>query len=300
MTGGSGFIGRHVIRALLERGFEPTVFTRRQLEIPGCGLFLGDILDKEACIEAVGRHEAVIHLAGVLGTQELSARPHDAIQNNISGALNIFEGIRLHRRRAMFLSVLNAQAKNPYAISKYAAEKFALMMNKEFATKIGILRAGNVYGPRQKNYPVKKFIPSFIEAAAQHRDITLYGGGNQVSDTVFVDDLARACTFMLTAPNVDFQDVYEIGSGKEIRVIDVAREIIEIIGSRSSMKSAPLRSGEDLSQPLVANLQKLTDLGFDTKNFTDLRSGLRVTIQQYLQDLRESGNSRPGVEASLS
>ncbi|GAI46733.1 unnamed protein product, partial [marine sediment metagenome] len=148
-------------------------------------------LDNDSVIEAVGHSDGVIHLAGILGTAEMMENPIEPIDVNIIGSLNVYEACRMHKKRAVYISVGHYWMNNPYAITKYADERFALMYNKERNTKITIVRAYNIYGPRQKMKPVRKIIPNFIVPALQNKDITVYGGGNQVVDMIFVEDAAE-------------------------------------------------------------------------------------------------------------
>ena len=153
--GGHGFIGSHTVEKLRNHGIKVTIFDYKSQNFNGKhgNNFLGNILDIESVIESVGLHDGIIHLAGLLGTQETINQPLSIVETNVKGSLNIFEACKIHKKKAVILSVGNYWMNNPYAISKSTAERFALMYNKEFSTKIAVVRGYNIYGPRQKTQP---------------------------------------------------------------------------------------------------------------------------------------------------
>ena len=160
VTGGNGFIGKHVCARLVELGHVATVFDRLWAHAEGSyGAYLGNVCDAQAVDQAVYHHDAVIHLAGVLGTQETVANPLPAVETNIVGSLNVFEACARHNKRGVYIAVGNHWMNNPYSISKTTAERFALMYNKERGTKIAVvrgsqrLRAGAEGGAGTKDHP---------------------------------------------------------------------------------------------------------------------------------------------------
>lgn len=127
VTGGSGFIGGYVTRLLLSKGCRVTVLDRRVKppgeRIPGTDVFLGDVRDEGAVTEAVSTCDGVMHLAGVLGTQETVADPRVATETNVMGSLNVFRAVRTRNVRCVYITVGNHWMNNPYSISKTASER---------------------------------------------------------------------------------------------------------------------------------------------------------------------------------
>ena len=154
VTGGTGFIGTWVVKAIIERGHTPLVFDHHdRRRTHGAETFFGDIRDDVAVEEAVAHADGVIHLAAVLGTQETIANPRPAAHTNILGSLNLFTAVRHYDLPAVYIAVGNHWMNNTYSISKTTAERFALMFNAEEGTRIAVVRALNAYGPGQKPTP---------------------------------------------------------------------------------------------------------------------------------------------------
>ncbi len=282
VTGGSGFIGSYVVKSLLKKGFNVNSLVRKVGDSENkINLFYGNILDKDSVIEAVGHSDGVIHLAGVLGTSETMKRIENSVEVNVIGSLNLFNACHLHKKRAVYISVQNYWMNNPYAISKYTAERFALMYNKESGTKIAILRACNVYGPGQKMSPVKKIIPNFTISALTGEDITIYGSGNQVVDMIYVEDIAEILVRAIVLDHGIYNMIFEAGYGKGIKAIDIANIIIKKTGSSSKIKKIEMRPGEDPENRVVSDINTLKPLKIDQNSLIPLEKGLDITIEWY-------------------
>src|ERR1035441_9935846 len=157
---GFGFIGRHVCRELKHRGHSVAVLDRRPDVVSAMELgvqpVIGDIRDGALMRQVIPCYDGVIHLAGLLGTAELVDDPAAAVETNILGALNVFQGCRNARGlgrqvRCVHITVGNHFMDNAYAITKSTSERFARMFNIEHGTDIRVVRALNAYGPYQKS-----------------------------------------------------------------------------------------------------------------------------------------------------
>ena len=133
---GAGFIGSHLVELLLEKGYEVSILDRYPRTdkswFSDVRLFLGDVRDRGLVKEAVIQQDGVINLTGILGTMETIDDPFPSVDSNITGALNVYEACRPSRSipngiKAVQISVGNYFMNNTYAITKYTAEKFALM-----------------------------------------------------------------------------------------------------------------------------------------------------------------------------
>lgn len=280
VTGASGFIGRHVVKQLADRGHKPLMFDRTG-QVPGLrhALFLGDIRDRNAVEQAVYSSEGVIHLAGILGTQETVANPFPAVETNILGGLNVFEACAQHQKRAVCITVGNHWMNNPYSISKSAVERFALMYNKERGTKIAVVRALNAYGPGQKARPVRKIIPNFILPALKGEPLVIYGDGSQRMDMIYVQNVAHILIEALLRPHGQYDKVFEAGTGVALTVNEIALMVLRLCASSSRIEHVPMRPGEEPGSTVIANRKTLAPLGI--KSLTPLDVGLRPTIAYY-------------------
>lgn len=292
VTGGNGFIGRHVIEALNKRySVSVTLFDRKLHAFGVLGAeheILGDIKDPEAVLEAVSQHDGVIHLAGLLGTKETVEYPLPTVQVNVLGSLNVFEACRRHDVPCVDITLGNHWMNNPYSISKSCAERFAFCYNKEHGTRIAVVRGMNVYGPGQKLGPVKKLVPTIVWAALKGDDIFVYGDGEQVADMIFVEDIAEILVRALLEQHGVYDREFQAGCGLNTTVNEIVDRVKEITGSPSLVRYKPMRAGEQPNAVVKADREnwQLERLGWKYEDFTTLADGLKRTVEYY-NDLLE-------------
>ena len=281
ITGGNGFIGRYVCEVLRERGHEPVRFDRKADSAD----ILGDIRDAVAVSQAVAESDAVMHLAGVLGTQETVQNPEPSVQTNIMGGLNVFRAIQEYDVPAVNICGANWWMPNPYSITKKAAEMFALMANKEWGTRIALVRGLNVYGPGQKAYPVKKIMPNLIEPALRNEPITIYGDGTQTMDMIYVTDVAEILVDALEKPHGVYDSVLEAGTGRETSVNDLAEAVLAEFGREAvegeTVIHTKMRPGEPEHSVVMGDPSTLAPLGWSEADMVTLEDGLKRTIAWY-------------------
>ena len=241
---------------------------------------LGDIRDASAVDLAVSTSDAVMHLAGVLGTQETVDDPLPAIETNILGGLNVFKAIRRYQVPAVNIAAANHWMWNPYSITKKAAERFALMANKEWGTKIALIRGLNVYGPRQKAYPVKKIMPNLIIPVLEGRPIVIYGDGEQVMDMIWVEDVAEILVRALVQKHGVYESVMDAGTGRKTTVNELAQAVIEMMGE-GTIEHVPMRPGEADHSIVLGDPSTLAPLNWSPDDFLPLEDGLKRTIASY-------------------
>lgn len=286
VTGASGFIGKHTVSRLLDTGHEVLRFDRR-----GPTDFLGDIRDAVAVSEGVALSDAVIHVAGVLGTAETIDNPMPAIETNIIGGLNVFQACRQYKKRCVYITVGNYWMHNSYSISKTTTENLAWMFNKEHGTEIAVVRALNAYGPGQKAAPVRKIMPNFVIPALRGDPITIYGDGTQIMDMVYVEDVAdilvRALTvdhgrYTYTPQRGEFNTVkFEAGTGDPTTVNDIAAAVLAEVGG-GSVVHVPMRGGEPEHSVVLGDPDTLRPLynGYRPR-LIDLENGVARTVAWY-------------------
>ena len=280
VTGGTGFIGKYVCENLRDRDIEPVTFgVTKECDV------LGDIRDASAVDLAVSTTDAVMHLAGVLGTAETVQDPTPAVDVNIKGGLNVFQAIRRYQVPAVNIAAANHWMYNPYSITKKAAERFALMANKEWGTRIAMVRGLNVYGPRQKAYPVRKIMPNLIEPALRSEPITIYGDGDQVMDMIYVTDIAEVLVRALLQPHGVYDSVMDAGTGRKTTVNDLARAVLEALGEKviegETVVHVPMRPGEMEHSIVLGDPTTLAPLRLSADDFITLEDGIKLTLASY-------------------
>lgn len=293
VTGGMGFIGRYVVEELQHKNYIPVIFDhqrRLQHEYPlNVEVFLGDVRDDVAIVEAMAHVDGWIHLAAVLGTQETIKNPRPAALSNLMGGLNVLEAATQYNLPGVYIAVGNWWMNNTYSITKNMIERFVSMYNKDRGTKINILRVVNAYGPRQLVAApygpgkVRKITPSFVCRALCNHPIELYGGGTQTSDMVYVEDVAKALVLSLEMANngnvLDY--AVEIGPKEHLTVKEVAELIRELANSNSEIISIPMRPGELPDSKVIADISTLAGIGFNIADLTPINNGMLRTIAYF-------------------
>ena len=298
VTGGSGFIGRYVIEQLLHDGYEPVIFDhhRRQAHeyTPGVEVFLGDVRDEVAMTEFAAHVDGIIHLAAVLGTQETIKNPRPAATSNLQGGLNFLEACAQYDIPGVYIAVGNWFMNNPYSITKNMVERFVHMYNADRGTRVNIVRAVNAYGPRQLaaapfgHGKVRKITPALMCRALSGMPMELYGGGEQVSDMVFVGDVAKALVLALEAADKGnvVGTAVEVGSTDPVTILQVAQEVNDILDYRElppvEIQALPMRPGEMKGKPVFADTTTLKLIEFPIEDLTPLRDGLELTMDYFI------------------
>lgn len=284
VTGGAGFIGRYVCGNLFNRGHNVVVYDIKEPNFPGF-YCCGNMQDKVKLWKCIEQSDAVMHLAGLLGTSETIDEPAGPAQVNILGSLSVFEACRKFEKRACYIAVGNHFMLNTYAITKTCAERFALMYNAEHGTKIAVVRGLNAYGPYQKHKPVRKVIPNFVLPALRNEPINIYGSGEQVMDFIYVADLAEILCRALLDDHEIYDSVIEAGSGRHTTINFIAEKIIRISGSKSIINHLPMRPGETKDSVVVADVGTLGPLDYNQTDMVTLEDGLNRTIEYYREHL---------------
>lgn len=291
VTGAQGFIGGYVLEELIRRGHSPIAFDRydKGFRPDGVEFFLGDITDDVSVTEAFAHADAFIHLAGVLGTQETIKNPNPAAYTNVLGGLNVFKAAAQYDVPGVNIAVGNYWMNNTYSITKNTMERFAAMFNKESGTRINIVRPTNCFGPRQVAFPpygpskVKKITPAFVNAAIRDLPIGIYGDGEQISDMIYVEDVAKVLVTAMehAVANKVYEKPFEVGYGDPITVNQVAKAVIKVAGSKSILEHSPMRPGEEPGGVVIAKPETLEPLGIYKEDFVSLEDGLRRTVDYY-------------------
>ena len=297
VTGGAGFIGSHLVRALLEQGDFVRVLdnfsTGRRENLDGLSVELveGDIRDAAKTAEAVHGIDIIFHEAAFVSVPQSMDDPLPCFDINQRGTEMLLEAAR---KAAVGRVVLASSAAvygdsdvmpldetvplrpfSPYAVSKRVDELYAEMYTRSFGLDVVALRYFNVYGPRQRpDSMYAAAVPIFAQRLIDSKPITIYGDGGQTRDLVYVGDIVRANLTASEHPAAPGQ-IFNVCTGDETRVIDLVDTLRSFFPAAPAPEFAPARSGDiyrSLGNP--AKAQNL--LGFKAE--TSLSNGLKAVV----------------------
>jgi UDP-glucose 4-epimerase len=296
VTGGNGFIGGYVTRELSRRGYRPVILDTRWRNPGGeADLVLGDIRDATSVTEATAHVDGVVHLAGVLGTQETIENPRPAVETNVMGGLNVLEAAAQYELPLVNIAVGNWWMTNTYSITKNTVERFADMFNRYRDTRFGVVRALNAYGPQQAAAApfgpskVRKVMPSFICRALTGQPIEIYGDGESVMDMIYAADVAKILVSTLehVEANGALESPLEAGTGRRTTVNQiaaiVAADVERMTHTRVEITHLPMRPGEDERSVVLGDPSTLAPIGFD--QFLALEDGVTLTVEYFAANL---------------
>lgn len=306
VTGGAGFIGSHLVDALIARGWRVRVFdnlssgseanlahVRDNVE-----LIVGDVRDDGAVRRACSGVETVFHLAAFISVPGSVEDPKTADAVNIGGTLNVLIGARdAGARRLVFSSSAAVYGEpetlptpetclptpgSPYGIEKLYGEHMSRLFASLYGLETVSLRYFNVYGPRQNpNSEYAAVIPKFAGALIAGRAPTIFGDGGQTRDFLYVGDVASANVLAAESPRAVGQ-VINTASGRAVSVLDLCRMMQRHCGFNGEPSFQSARKG-DVRHSLADVSRASSLLGFRAS--VSLEEGLRRTIE-WMQSCR--------------
>jgi UDP-glucose 4-epimerase len=288
VTGGAGFIGSHVVDALVARGDEVTVLDnlstgRRENVDAGARLIEGDITAaREAFADA--RPEICFHLAAQADVRVSVERPDFDAEINLLGTIHVLEAARGHGAQVVLASTGGAiygecdgpadeesprRPLAPYGASKLSAEEYLATYNRLYDTGHVALRYGNVYGPRQDPHGEAGVVAIFLGRLARGEPLRIFGDGRQTRDYVYVGDVVTA-----TLAAQGHAGVFNVGTGTETSVLDLAEACQSAAGVSVETEHAAARPGE-LQRSVLDPGHAERELGVRAQ--TSLGDGLAAT-----------------------
>lgn len=305
VTGGAGFIGSHIVRALIEKGESVRVLDNfssgkqenlEDLQKTQSGsrveILNGDLRDKIEVEQAVRGVDVIFHEAAFVSVPESMDKPQDCFDVNISGTTNLFEAARKAGVRRLVIASSAAvygdsdtlplkeetppRPLSPYALSKRVNEMLAILYTQSFHLQVCALRYFNVYGPRQRpDSMYAAAIPIFIKCLREKRTVTIFGDGGQTRDLIFVGDVVRANLIASEHPAAAGQ-IFNICTGRETRILDLLEVLNHLFPDHPKPVFSEPRSGDIYkSYGDPSRAQKI--IGFTAE--TSLPEGLKVTSE---------------------
>ena len=281
VTGGSGFIGSHIVDALLDQGHEVKIY-----DIDGpkygqaCGYIKGDVMDQVRLVRESAGHGAIYHIAAEANVNRFHDSPFYSNSITSAAAICVLEAARTNGIGRVLLAstewVYGSDTSNPdvviteetpmtddpdhiYTSSKIAAELFCKNYHKMYGVNYTVMRFGIPFGERGRPETVT---PIFIRKILRDEEITIHGDGSQTRQFIYVKDLARGCAACLQPQAAN--ETFNLNGRDRISVVDIIRNLEEILGKKARVTFIEQRSGQFKGR-LISSEKAKRLLGWETQ-----------------------------------
>jgi UDP-glucose 4-epimerase len=308
VTGGSGFIGSHVVDRLIEYGVKVRVYDlimptfRDDIEY-----YQGSILDLTALQFAMNKIDAVMHLAAIADVKGVYEYPHHSESVNVRGTINVLEAARKTGvKRVVYGSTIwvysdvkedivneNTPLHAPahlYTATKLAGEYYCQAYNNLYGLEVVTLRYGIPYGPRARGGAV---IPIFVKKALNGEALTIAGDGSQYRNFIYVEDLAEGNVAALQ--KIAANKTYNLDGNEKISIKQIAETIQNIIGD-VKIEYTPDRPGDFSGKEVSSELAR-EELGWVPK--VSFQEGLQRYIDWYKEEEKRKKRDWDKLDESL-
>lgn len=296
VTGGSGFIGSHVVDALAEAGHTVTVIDHRVRPHRSDVAFEDvDLLDLSSVVAATRGADHIFHLAAVSNVNYAFKYPVYSTALNVMGTTNVLEAARINEAKRVHLAstvwVYNGSpdsdvadetvpfylngAGHIYTSTKMACEMICHNYGELYGLPFTVLRYGIPYGPRMRE---ELLIPIFLKKALNGEPLTISGDGSQYRKFVYVKDIARA--HLLAMQDSAAGETFNLEGPEKVTVLEVAERIRELLGEQVKIERVPARTGDFGGKDVSAD-KALRELGWRPN--VDFPSGLKTTTEWFCQ-----------------
>jgi UDP-glucose 4-epimerase len=307
ITGGAGFIGSHLSESLISRGDQVVVLdnlssgSANNLSSIKAKIKFEDanILDKTIVNKLVAESDFVVHLAAALGVFNIVNKPLESLKTNLQGSEIVLEACDKYRKPVLIASTSEIYGKNAkvplneeddriighplksrwsYSEAKAVDESLAYFYFLENKLPVRIVRFFNTVGPRQVG-DYGMVVPRFVSAALKNEPLSVYGSGDQIRCFCHVMDAVKALLLVMDSDKAVGQ-VFNVGNNSQISIMELAKKVIEITGSKSSIEKIAYEKAypegfEDM-QRRVPDISKIKQvLGWEPK----------INLDQIIKDI---------------
>jgi len=307
ITGGAGFIGSHLAEKIVLRGGQVTILdnfstssVKNLSQIKNMIKIVdGSILDKKLVAKEISSCDFVIHLAAALGVLNIINKPLESLKTNVQGTATILECASNFNKPVLIASTSEIYGKNikiplneeddrvighplksrwSYSEAKAIDESLAYFYYLENKLPIRIVRFFNTVGPRQVG-AYGMVVPRFVSAALNNKPLSVYGSGDQIRCFCHVTDAVNALLLVMDSDKAVGQ-VFNVGNNFQISIMELAKKVIEITGSKSSIEKIAYEQAypegfEDM-QRRVPDISKIKQvLGWEPK----------INLDQIIKDI---------------
>jgi UDP-glucose 4-epimerase len=307
ITGGAGFIGSHLAERLIARGDQVVIIDNLSAgyidnlsNVSEQIRFVeGDILDRERINCLVAESDLVVHLAASLGVFNIIGKPLKSLITNLNGSGIVIEAADKYKKPILIASTSEVYGKNikeslsenddrvlghplksrwSYSEAKAVDESLAYFYYLENKLPIRIVRFFNTVGPRQVGH-YGMVVPRFVSAALKNEPLSVYGSGDQIRCFCHVTDAVKALLLVMDSDKAIGQ-VFNVGNNSQISIMELAKKVIEITGSKSSIEKIAYEKAypegfEDMQRrvPDISKIKKV--LGWEPK----------INLDQIIKDI---------------
>lgn len=291
VLGGSGFIGSHIVNALIERGHSIRVLDRSQKNIfpEAVEVFAADYSDTMALSESLIGMDLVIHLISTSVPSTSNKDPISDVNGNLINTLKLLDAMKKSDvKRIIYFSsggtvygkpkvipIPETHENNPlcsYGVVKLAIEKYLLMYQALYGIECTIMRPSNPYGSGQAHNGVQGFIGTCLHSALKDKTLTLWGDGSVIRDYIHITDVVSATMSVI---DKNLIGAYNIGYGKGYSLLEIIQFVEDVTGKKVDID---FKERRDFDIPeMILDITKLRNLS-GWNPLSDIRTGIQLTL----------------------
>ena len=275
VTGGSGFVGSHVVDKLLDKGHQVRVLDVQSSHLKNVDYINGSILDLDAVKKAISEVDVIYHFAGVSNIDKVKGNPLETIEFNILGSANLIEQARIQKINRFLLAssvYVFDRGGHLYTYSKRVSEDLCRYYQELYDLPFSILRLATAYGPRSRGEDV---ISIFVKNSMEGQTMSVKGGGSQIRNFIYVEELAEGCVKALSEKCKN--NIITLAGNEQINIRELSFLVRKLFNGQVSidMESENNRDSDYLG--VIENVDESYEM-LDWKPAIDLETGIKKYI----------------------